>query len=159
MIEDLYIHVTKDCYLDEYGVYSNGERVALDNSVVNGYVRNDGERLPNKIGGNVYEIIHPKVFVGAVPNCGARSVIDATLSYLVECGNIIKRYTLDKERIAETEGIDFAKFDGVAVILVEYDFVKVEQHERYVRPARPWILAGGIWNDSGVWIDSETWID
>lgn len=26
-------------------------------------------------------------------------------------------------------------------------------------PADPWILTGGIWNDSGIWIDEETWND
>lgn len=144
MLESLY-HITQICYVDDDGVYKDGERVALDNTSATGYIRWNGNRIAEKQGVGFYRVVKPLVFVGCIPGANPDYLIRATLAALSGGGVSLRRVTVDKNIIAQQEGISpeqMAKFDGVAIVWVEYE----EEVSQVVNLPSPQVLEVGIFD-------------
>lgn len=160
-LSQIYGTVTQECYIDQTGVYKDGERVALDNSHNSGYIRWNGSRTVDRIGLKDSVVTRPFTFVGAVVNGDPDSVLYATISALVAQGATILSATLDKGIIADNELIDLEdlqKFDGVCMISVDYETVKHETYcEAVVVPEPCWIFDTGVWDADCFWTASGIW--
>lgn len=124
-LTDIFGTVKQICYQDEKGVYLNGEMVALDNASANAYIRRDGGRSLDRVGGCQGDYISelPLVLVGAYPGGNVDLLERATIAALTSDEHVISEVVTDKVVIGESENIstdDLAKFDGVAMIWVSY---------------------------------------
>lgn len=134
-LDNIY-HITEGCYMDSEGVYKEGQRVSLDNTYQNGYIRRTDKRsLSGQEGcGGLLDSELPLRFVGVVPNGDIDKVERATIAAILSGVNIITYSDTDKLSIAEAEGIDIedlTKFDGCVLIAVDYiETKKIEYDPR-----------------------------
>lgn len=124
-LEEIYGDVKQICFQDEKGVYLDGQKVALNNSKASGYIRRNGERTLEPISAHTgdYYVDQPLLFVGAYPKGDSLKVERATIAALVACGVTIVSSSIDKNEIAESEGMqleDLKKFNNVALVMVSY---------------------------------------
>lgn len=127
-LAEIYGTVPQICFRDEAGVFLDGKKIALDNTVNSGYIRDDGfttYEVLSRCDGR-YEVTRQLVFVGCAPYADPDSVRKATVAALSGGGSEIIETTLDKKAIADEEGIDISKFTGVAMVLVRYRTVEIE---------------------------------
>ena len=124
-LDNIFGKVKQICFKDDKGVYLDQEKVALDNSSNNGYIRRNGTKSLSVIDNcsGIYTVELPLRFVGVALGADALSLEIATISALTSNENVVISSEIDKKIIAESEGIelkDLAKFTDVTMIMVDF---------------------------------------
>lgn len=130
-LAEIFGEVPQIAFKDDKGVYLDGEQIALSNSSNNGYIRRNGTRTLEEVDAcsGLHNSELPLKFVGAAPGADPLKLEIATLAALVNQDHKITNVVIDKNVIAESEGIkmeDLTKFDGVAMVSVDYIVSKKE---------------------------------
>lgn len=124
--------VPQICFKDADGtVHYKDEKIALDNTISNGYIYLDGpvefETQSACVGEQL--VRKPLVFAGAIPNGITEQVFNATVSALGFSNIEINKVSIDKSYIAEMEGIDISKFTCVSMIRAEFTIEQIEVYD------------------------------
>lgn len=127
MTTDFFIELTEDCYKDSSGVYKDGRKVSLSNSVACAYAYYNDFVEMNAVNPGIghYNSEASFVLVGAIPNC-TESQAQIEIMECMDCDEEIQNIEFRKDVIAEEEGIDVSRFDGVVLFRAEFKREDVE---------------------------------
>lgn len=131
-LSQIFPNITEDCYIDDRGVYKDGQKIAIDNAHNSAYTRRSGSRSLEKIGNFVYRVTQPMRLVATAPDADKDEFERAVINALDRCNYQVTGSTTDKRQIAQDELIDLEelkKFTNVAIVAVDFTKTTTELND------------------------------